>query len=68
MQLELFMAETLFKKYRRMIVPLQKKKNPVLGVLWHIINSRHLEARGRQISEFQVSQGVSKVLPLKTKQ
>lgn len=26
MQLELFMAETLFKKYRRMIVPLQKKK------------------------------------------
>lgn len=31
MQLELFMAETLFKKYRRMIVPLQKKKKSSSG-------------------------------------
>lgn len=56
-----FVAETPFKDYRRMIVSLQKKQM-VPSVLWHIINSQHLEARGRQISEFQVSQGVGKVL------
>lgn len=57
-QLELFMAGTSFKEHRKMIVSLQKDSlDPVLGVVWHTIDSQQLEARGSWISEFHVSQG-----------
>lgn len=31
--------------------------DPGLGVVWHIIDSQHLKARGSQISQVQVNQG-----------
>lgn len=41
-----------------MIVSLQKDNlDAVLGVVWLIIDSQHLKARGSQISQVQVSRG-----------
>lgn len=48
----------LSRNTRRMIVSLQKDNvDPVLGVVWLIIDSQHLKARGSQISQVQVSRG-----------